>query len=158
MPTLVLQINSKEALDRLIGGNAEVEVQIRNSVVQEFAKQHLKAVANTVAIQQLEKTTKLIVEQTLENHFGLFEKGARTYVFNDTFAKEIEKVVQGQVNEQIRKTTYKIIEEALLKQIDSKTLDDRIEYVIAQYLQVEVRKIMLQHLNTIVEGIQKQLK
>ena len=40
-----IQINSLEAVERLIGGDTEVEIEVRNSVVQEFAKKHLKAVS-----------------------------------------------------------------------------------------------------------------
>ena len=41
-----IQINSLDALERLIGGDTEVEIEIRNSIVQEFVKKHLKALVN----------------------------------------------------------------------------------------------------------------
>lgn len=41
-----IQINSLEALERLIGGDTNVEIEIRNSIVQEFAKKHLKAMVS----------------------------------------------------------------------------------------------------------------
>ena len=37
-----IQINSLEALERLIGGDTELEIEVRNSIVQEFAKKYLK--------------------------------------------------------------------------------------------------------------------
>ena len=48
-----LQINSLAALERLIGGDTEVELEIRNSIVQEFAKKHLKAIVNEGSIQKV---------------------------------------------------------------------------------------------------------
>jgi len=44
---LVLQINSLDALERLIGGDAEVEVEIRNNIAAKFAEKHLKQLANS---------------------------------------------------------------------------------------------------------------
>jgi hypothetical protein len=43
-------------LERLIGGNTEAEVEIREGVVRTFAKKHLKELANSAVFgQQLEK-------------------------------------------------------------------------------------------------------
>lgn len=42
----VIQINNLEALERLIGGDSEVEIEIRNNIVQNFAKKHLKNISN----------------------------------------------------------------------------------------------------------------
>jgi hypothetical protein len=42
-----------EALERLIGGDSEVEVESRNSVVQKFAETHLKAIANSTNMARL---------------------------------------------------------------------------------------------------------
>ena len=45
--SIKIQINSLEALERLIGGEAEMEVSIRNSVVQQFSETHLKSLVNS---------------------------------------------------------------------------------------------------------------
>lgn len=39
------------ALERLLGGQTEIEVELRSAVVQAFAKQHLKAVASSDAFE-----------------------------------------------------------------------------------------------------------
>jgi uncharacterized protein YqeY len=43
-----IQINSLAALERLIGGDTELEIEVRNSVVQAFSKKHLKSVADSL--------------------------------------------------------------------------------------------------------------
>lgn len=48
-----LQINSLAALERLIGGDTEVELEIRNNIVQEFAKKHLKPIADSPNINSI---------------------------------------------------------------------------------------------------------
>lgn len=52
------------ALERLIGGDTEVEVELRKSIVQEFAKRHLTAVAKEV-YSDIEATKALIKEHVL---------------------------------------------------------------------------------------------
>ena len=44
MNSVTIQINSLEALERLIGNDAELEINIRNAIVQKFTKKHLKAI------------------------------------------------------------------------------------------------------------------
>ena len=48
MSKVVLQINSIDVIERLIGGDSEVEVDIRNNVVQRFAEKHLKATERSI--------------------------------------------------------------------------------------------------------------
>ncbi len=48
-----IQINSLEALERMIGGDNEIEIQVRSSIVQEFAKKHLKAVAQNIQSSEI---------------------------------------------------------------------------------------------------------
>ncbi|GAB3753919.1 hypothetical protein [Spirosoma pomorum] len=45
MAALTLQINSLEALERLIGGDTEMEIDIRRSVVDAFSDKYIKPVA-----------------------------------------------------------------------------------------------------------------
>ncbi len=47
---LTIQINSLEALERLIGGDSQVEIDVRNNIVQAFAEKHLKALAGSSQI------------------------------------------------------------------------------------------------------------
>lgn len=54
----------QDALVRLIGGNTEAEIAIREGIVQTFARTHLKAVANSQAFQpQLEKVVSAVTEE-----------------------------------------------------------------------------------------------
>ena len=53
-----LQINSLEALERLIGGDNEVELDLRNSVVQAFTNKHLRGLAESHAIVEGKRITE----------------------------------------------------------------------------------------------------
>lgn len=50
-----IQINSIEALERLIGGDSAFEIEVRNSVVQDFSKKHLKAVAQVIETDEIRR-------------------------------------------------------------------------------------------------------
>lgn len=41
-----IQIASLEALERLLAGDTELEIEIRNSIIQNFSNKHLKGIAN----------------------------------------------------------------------------------------------------------------
>ena len=87
---ITLQINSVEAVERLIGGDETMELSLRNSIVQEFAKRHLKAIANDVgfkrlciqivdetkgAIQHAKEEITEAVSKAADEEFGTWERG-----------------------------------------------------------------------------------
>jgi hypothetical protein len=55
-----IQLDTK-ALERLIGGESEIEVELRNSVVQEFAKKHLKPLVNSSTLGKVMEEFKTII-------------------------------------------------------------------------------------------------
>jgi uncharacterized membrane protein YheB (UPF0754 family) len=50
-----IQINSLEALERLIGGDTQLEFDIRQNIVEEFTKKHLKSLANSTLMARTEQ-------------------------------------------------------------------------------------------------------
>jgi hypothetical protein len=69
-----IQINSLEALERLIGGDNELEIDIRNSVVQDFSKKHLKSVAQTLdggLFKQIVESSRKAFKEELQKELGL---------------------------------------------------------------------------------------
>jgi uncharacterized protein YajQ (UPF0234 family) len=59
------------ALDRLIGGDTEVELHLRKQIVQEFAKRQLKVVAETTAYGDAVEEIKQHVNKLVKEHFGV---------------------------------------------------------------------------------------
>ena len=65
-----IQMNNLEALERLIGGESEVEMDIRASIVDAFCKKHLKSIANEEFVKRMAEAVKteingkLLVEYT----------------------------------------------------------------------------------------------
>lgn len=82
---MTLQINSIEALERLLGGDSQLEIEARNSIIQQFASKHLKSLINADAIKQeaerLKKDahdllSKLVSDAALEQNRYRGEKAA----------------------------------------------------------------------------------
>ena len=102
-----IQINSLDALERLIGGDSEVEIEIRNSIVQEFTKKYLKSVAEKVLESEVAVFTKGIkatFQQQAQDAIGEMKNPgyySQTFVPNETFKKAISEQVQYQVDRQI---------------------------------------------------------
>lgn len=72
----------KDSLERLIGGNAEFEVEIRNSIVHNFMKKHIKTVCN-------EESYKMLLNDV--------KKEARTYIQNELF-KNVKSGLRGTIS------------------------------------------------------------
>lgn len=52
--SIKIQINSEEALNRLLGDDFKLDIEVRNNIIQRFAERHLKALANSQMIKALE--------------------------------------------------------------------------------------------------------
>lgn len=97
-----IQINSLEALERLIGNDNELEIQLRNAVVQEFTTKHLKAVANE---ELLKNASKAIIEEIKLEFFEIVNKGTyneKVYLkdkFKEEFRDEIKRAYRQSMTE-----------------------------------------------------------
>lgn len=58
-----IQINSLEALERLIGGNSEMEIELRKAIVLDFAKRHLKPLVADLTAQYSSVIRKAVQEE-----------------------------------------------------------------------------------------------
>lgn len=93
---------SVDALERLMGGDSEAEIRVRNSVVQEFARRHLKAVANSEAMRLAEQTVK----KTIDDEF--VEKRG---VFGVTLSEEYREAIKNEVREKFGSALFQAIGE-----------------------------------------------
>ena len=78
MSNLTLQINSLEALERLIRGDSETEVEIRNNVVQRFAEKHLKPLINsdsaTSTLNQIRQHVESEISTKVSKEIATYKK------------------------------------------------------------------------------------
>jgi hypothetical protein len=120
-----LQLNSLAALERLIGGDTEIELDIRNNIVQAFAGKYLKDVANSNAFKtSLANAQKKILELVKE---------------------EYTKVIEGSGIASIKKGEYWNSPRAIVLSNDIKveigcTVRDHLEAVVAEEVERAMKK------------------
>lgn len=66
MEEIKIQINSYKALQRLIGDDHDLELTIKNSIINKFAGSYLKSIENSPILEK-------IVKMKSEDYFGMFE-------------------------------------------------------------------------------------
>lgn len=145
---LVLQINSLDALERLIGGDADVEVEIRNNIVAKFAEKHLKQLANssqvmgalTKAQQELREMVQTQVTAALANvknstYYGMKIGDLRPEIkalMEEAVRTSVDAVVANAVKADIAKlATQEILERKITREVTAQ---------INERVAVEVKK------------------
>lgn len=147
-----IQINSLEALQRLIGGDKEMEITVKSSIINEFAKSYIKSVANSEIVDTIKKAVLEEIKKT--DYFGLLAQCTRggwstSYMLSKD-AKELVKTQVRREMDQLISDTVAPIREELVKDIR-----DRLELMslsVSQCIREEVQK------ETIEKLVQKRLK
>lgn len=147
MNKLTIQINNLEALERLIGGDSEVEVDIRNSVVQRFAEKHLKPLANgheisdtlTAIMSDIRKQISEKCEKEIATFQTTWGGSVHDIKLRPEIKAEIERQVRTLTDEHIRKS----VEEALKFWANEtelkKRIDNRFEYYTTDVINAELK-------------------
>jgi len=115
-----IQIASLAALERLLGNDTELEIDIRNSVVQAFATKHLKAVVNT---DTMAKVTSMVKKEINEKFLENVKLGSGSYY--KLTPDLIEKINAGITN-QIVKLINERIDSLLSTSIEIENLKRRL--------------------------------
>ena len=158
MNKLTIQINNLEALERLIGGDSEVEVEIRNSVVQKFAEKHLKPVANSAAITSTITDIKTAITSTItdiktaiaseirqqcEAQIATFKTDYYGRATEIKLRPEIKTEIDRQIKTIMDNTVQKAIQEAVGTWTNEsevkKCVDSRFEYYTKDVINSEIR-------------------
>lgn len=150
---LKVQINSLEALERLIGGDTQIEIDIRDNIVDIFTRKHLKSIAN----EQFVKDATEALSNQMKDQFLVYSSGmslAKIPKLNPEIEKLIKEDMIRLGREQLReivddvlnatKTRYQI-EEVLTRQanyildeLTNNKLEDRLEAMVDRRLKVKL--------------------
>jgi F420-0:gamma-glutamyl ligase-like protein len=144
-----IQINSREALERLIGGDSELEVELRNSVVQDFSNRHLKSIA-TVMVGRIESAAQQAVKEVAEKQIGFLNYDiGRTYF---KLKPEVKTAIENEVANLIQEETRKVAEAFDAEGIIKKMVEDRLNAVFKEQVANEVRKQLTEISNVVLKG------
>jgi|WetSurMetagenome_2_1015567.scaffolds.fasta_scaffold01346_24 hypothetical protein len=136
----VIQINSLEAIEKLIGGDSDIEVNIRNNVVQNFSKKYLKSIAHELCCKISDDYILNRVENNIRDELYKYRydgQGRRIYAGlkeginpSDEFISQNRKRIGDIVNRKIDETIC-----GKINKIDSyvdTALKDRIDYIMRE--------------------------
>ena len=112
-----IQINSLAALERLIGGDSEVELEIRNNIVQEFAKKHLKSLLETDSIlrqsvEDIRKSASNEITRLIHAEIGQLKKTwhGTEVQFGEPFLSHIKGAISSQMDAKIKQAVSEYIQ------------------------------------------------
>lgn len=149
-----IQINSLEALERLIGDDKEMEFAIKESILNGFAKKYLKSIANSEAMAEV--ATKVLRELKETGYYGLLKTKpvSSLNIFSDTYlSAEAKELIKVQIHREIDTTIsneVSKIRETIVQDIRSRL--DLMALSVSQCIREEVQK------ETIEKLVQKKLK
>jgi len=136
-----LQINSLEALERLIGGDTSIELELRNNIVQEFTKKHLKGLASAEQKKQLDKVVADIrndVAGVVQTALGFdvktnqgYWKNENAYTLNEKQKATLKDLVFKHVDSLVNAEYLTAVRERIAKY--RTLIDEEVEYSLKKY-------------------------
>jgi cobalamin biosynthesis protein CobD/CbiB len=135
------------ALERLIGGDTELEVALRRQIVEEFSRRHLKEVASTAIHASAIESAKQLVNAAAKEMFDV-ENVATSHLW-PTVGYRFRSMIESLV----RESAQKVVDETLLKVVEYQKT----------YWTEEVRRMVEKAVNRQIEeevrdGIRKRLE
>ncbi len=106
-----LQLNLP-ALERLLGGDTQLEVELRQQVVQQFVEKHLKGIVDTEAVQQTLTILRKRIEDSIREQVGTTASDERNYY--STRYSTVEGKINGVIQEIVKKQLEKLVSESYL--------------------------------------------
>ena len=104
-----IQINSLEALERLIGGDNELEISIRDNIVQEFTNKYLKGLVNSDKIKEASWSINQKIRNCVEE----------TYLSGAYLKPEIINNIRKEVKDYVDKCLHSYLDDEINKELRS---------------------------------------
>lgn len=143
---------STQALERLLGGDTELEIQLRHQVVENFSKNHLKTLINSEAHRIMTEAWRKDIAEQVKVAVAEFQSAPSKAAQTET---SVESSVRNHGG--LRFTVNKAIEETITKVVHEK-LDTYTKFIQSE---VERRVSVAVTANIAAQvssGIQKQLQ
>ena len=146
------------ALERLIGNDTELELNLRRNIVNEFAKRHLKSLVDEDMFHKACAEARCIVNEAAKNVFDI-ENLASNHVY---------PVASGRLKKMVEDYTSTIVDEFVRSKINKRIEDlngyweKYVERCITQKITLEIEKqikeVVQKRLMEAMELFQKSLK
>jgi len=129
-------------LEKLIGGDTEIEVEIRKAVVHEFAKRHLSAVADAMSVELAATKAEVFAKVLQEMGVSKITKWNESHIeITNEVKEEIKRIVKEALHVELRATARAMWTEMELITKDAlKTFYDREMLIL---IRAQVREDLL---------------
>lgn len=148
--SIKIQINSLQALERLIGNDNELEIELRASIVQEFTKRHLKDLAKTELINSLAIAVKNEVKAEFFEEIKMGSWGSTTTVFKKEQLEKVRADLAIQARHELGEIVSEVLEEQKtydkIKEKLNHTSDWMIEQLAPERIESRLEKMVDQKL------------
>lgn len=130
------------ALERLLGGDSELEIQLRHQVVENFAKRHLRNLLVEDTQQMIESLHRTVRDELLpiikaeHARYVPVSGWAGTRGLTETFRNTLKEFARIQTQEAVEQTIRQLIDE----QMDAVSLRERIHKTVSQYVATIVKE------------------
>lgn len=132
-----------DAINRLIGGDSEVEIELRNTVVQQFARRHLKPVVNTEAFRQVQQELLVGVRQEIEAQLGSTQRDYIGRILGVTLDPKVKKDIEAYVGIAVGTVVAEAVVKAtqnLAEDIQAR-VDAQVECKVRELVQAKLDKL-----------------
>lgn len=102
---------NRPALDRLLGGDSELEIELRQQIADQFADKHLRSLLNNKVFNQWRKTLSTEVDSAIQESLAKTTKQGwrRTVTLNGDIRERIHEAVQEAAEEAIKKEVDNVV-------------------------------------------------
>lgn len=134
-----IQINSLEALERLIGGDTELEIDIRESIIYNFASKHLKSIVGEV-MNKYEQDLKKDFEKEIKSLFNNSNtKSVLSIDSTSRIRQEVKSLFDSEVGHCIQEEVM-IYTKSIGEILKGKLIDQHFEYMVKEKAKELIRK------------------
>jgi len=139
--TVKIMLGSVEAVDRLIGGDTDFEIELRQGIASEFVKRHLKKFALDPAILKAKQELSKTVNKEIMDAIGKEQRRGSDIRF--ILSKEAFIEIGIQVREALKEEVRDQVREQVREWIEG-------EGPVAEWVKSEVERVSNFHFNDLV--------
>ncbi len=137
-----IQINSLEALERLIGNDNELEIELRQSVAVAMTKKYVSALVD-------KQLLKDVIAETQVQKQDAFHAGSYyNIVLSDKIKQKIQEYVQQKIGDSVREIIDRYITFNLLEPIVERNIDYKVQLITSEVLNKQVEEKVKQQIKS----------
>lgn len=130
---------NRPALDRLLGGDTELEVRLREQVVDEFARKRLKALVNDETHRRIHNEFAALLKEEVRRQIGEFAADPSVYWRQNT--PRLQADIQALVAEAAKRAVREAVEQYVADRVEKRyqALVDRIDAAVRERVDFEIQ-------------------